>query len=400
MSQPPVVSAILAAGGLGTRLGADRPKQFLEIHGRSILELSLAALAMHPEVCEVVVALPAEHVDSAPACLTAPWRVPVRVVTGGARRQDSVARAFAAVCSTAEVVLVHDAARPFVSADLISRMIAAAVVSGAAVPAVAVSDTVKRGRVHDDRTWVAATLPRDEVFLAQTPQAFQREVLTRALASVEAHRVTDEAGLVERSGGAVQLVPGESANIKITTPEDLLAARGPVRTGGGQVMRIGFGYDLHRLVPGRALILGGVRMPFDLGLDGHSDADIVCHAVTDAILGAAALGDIGRLFPDTEPAWKDADSLALLRQAVTVVHGGGFRVGNVDVTVIAERPKLLPHLAAIRANLASALQVEVSSVSVKGKTNERVDSMGRGESMACHAVALVRVAAGTPESHP
>ncbi len=399
MSQPPRVSAILAAGGLGTRLGGDRPKQFLEIHGRSILELSLAALALHPEVSEVVVALPAEHVDPAPACLTAPWGVPVKVVAGGARRQDSVARAFAAVGSAVEVVLVHDAARPFVSADLISRMIAAAAASGAAVPAVAVSDTVKRGRVLDDRTWVAATLPRQEVFLAQTPQAFQREVLARALASVDAHDVTDEAGLVERGGGAVQLVPGELANIKITTPEDLLAARGPVRADGGQGMRVGTGYDLHRIVPGRALVLGGVHIPFDLGLDGHSDADIICHAVTDAILGAAALGDIGRLFPDTEAAWQDADSLALLRQAVVVVHGGGFRVGNVDVTVIAERPKLLPYLAAIRANLAGALQVAVSAVSVKGKTNERVDSMGRGESMACHAVALLTPFSG-PSSPP
>jgi len=163
-------------------------------------------------------------------------------------------------------------------------------------------------------------------------------------------------------------------------------------------MRIGSGYDLHRLVPGRELVLGGVRIPFELGLDGHSDADIICHAVTDAILGAAALGDIGRLFPDTDPAWKDADSLALLREAVAVVRAGGFRVGNVDVTVIAERPKLLPHVTAIRANLAAVLDVDVSAVSVKGKTNERVDSMGRGESMACHAVALVR-AVGAPASH-
>lgn len=389
MIRPPVVSAILAAGGLGTRLGAGQPKQFLEIDGRSILELSLAALATHPDVAEVVVALPVAHLNPAPACLAASWPAPVTAVAGGARRQDSVARAFAAVRADADVVLVHDAARPFVSAGLVSRMIAAALASGAAIPAVPVTDTVKRGTGHNGRTWVSATLPRAEVFLAQTPQAFRRDVLTRALATVDAHDVTDEAGLVERGGGQVELVPGDVANIKITTPADLAAARGSSRDDGGQAMRIGSGYDLHRLVPDRALILGGVRIPYELGLDGHSDADIICHAVTDAILGAGALGDIGRLFPDTEAAWKDADSLALLRQAVTVVHGAGFRVGNVDVTVIAERPKLLPHLAAIRANLASALQVGVAAVSVKGKTNERVDSMGRGESMACHAVALL-----------
>ncbi len=394
MSRSPLVSAILAAGGTGTRLGADRPKQFLDIHGRSILELSLAALANHPDVHEVIVALPAGHLDPAPACITATWPCRVTAVVGGDRRQDSVAAAFLAIAATTDVVLVHDAARPFASADLVSRMIAAAVESGAAIPAVAVADTVKRGETRDGRTWVASTLPRTQLFLAQTPQAFSRKVLAGALASAGVESVTDEAGLVERSGGAVQLVAGEAANVKITTAEDLAAARGLSTTALPPAFRIGSGYDLHRLVPDRALVLGGVRIPFELGLDGHSDADIICHAVTDAVLGAAALGDIGRLFPDTDATWKDADSLALLRAAVAVVHGGGFRVGNVDVTVIAERPKLLPHVAAMRANLAAALQVDMASVSVKGKTNERVDSMGRGESMACHAIALLTVSAG------
>ncbi len=387
----PMVSAILAAGGLGTRLGAARPKQFLEIRGRSILEWSLAALATHPEVHEVVVALPDSHADPAPACVTASWPCRVTAVPGGRRRQDSVARAFAAVQSTADVVLVHDAARPFVRATLVSRMIAAAFEHGAAIPAVPATDTVKIGKISNGHTWVRSTLPRGEVFLAQTPQAFQRDVLARALASAGDIAVTDEAGLVERAGGAVHLVAGEPSNRKITTLDDLEAARGLV-PGGAAALRIGTGYDLHRLVPGRVLVLGGVRIPFDLGLDGHSDADIICHAVTDAVLGAAALGDIGRMFPDTEAAWKDADSLELLRRAVAVVHEHGFRVGNTDVTVIAERPKLLPYLSAICASLAEALQVPASSVSVKGKTNEGVDSMGRGESMACHAVALLRTA--------
>ncbi len=396
MSRPPVVSAILAAGGAGARLGADRPKQFLDIHGRSMLELSLAALATHPGVHEVIVALPARHLDPAPACLTAAWPCRVTAVAGGERRQDSVAAAFAVVGATTDVVLVHDAARPFASADLVSRMIAAAAESGAAVPAVPVADTVKRGEARDGRTWVTATLPRTALFLAQTPQAFTRTVLASALATAGAESVTDEAGLVERAGGAVQIVDGEAANVKITTAADLAAARGPSAAGALPAFRIGCGYDLHRLVPDRALVLAGVRIPFELGLDGHSDADIICHAVTDAVLGAAAIGDIGRLFPDTDATWKDADSLELLGSAVAVVHGAGFRVGNVDVTVIAERPKLLPHLAAMRANLAAVLQVEVASVSVKGKTNERVDSMGRGESMACHAVALLVRAASEP----
>ncbi len=387
----PRVSAILAAGGIGVRLGAGQPKQFLDLDGRSMLERSLAVLATHPDVHEVVVALPASHLDPPPACLSQAWPCPVRAVAGGARRQDSVARAFAAVQPSTEVVLVHDAARPFASGDLVRRMIDAAHASGAAVPALAAIDTVKLGREADGRSWVVATVPRQDVYLVQTPQAFTRDVLAAALAEgAKAELATDEAGLVERLGGQVELVEGEPGNVKITTPEDLASARArPDVAAARPDIRIGSGYDLHRLVSGRPLILGGVSVPFDTGLDGHSDADIICHAVTDAVLGAAALGDIGQLFPDSDAAWKDADSIALLGQAVARVHEAGFRVGNVDVTVIAERPRLLPHVPAIRANLAAALGVEPAAVSVKGKTNERVDSMGRGESMACHAVALL-----------
>ena len=393
------VSAILAAGGIGARLGAGQPKQFLELDGRSMLELSLAVLATHPDVDEVVVALPAAHLDPLPACLTRGWPRPVRVVAGGARRQDSVAQAFAAVALTSEVVLVHDAARPFASAGLVRRMIAAARASGAAIPAVAATDTVKLGRAADGGIVVAATVPRQDVYLAQTPQAFTRDVLAAALAEgARADVATDEAGLVERLGGQVAIVDGEPANVKITTPEDLAAARArATRAPAPAAVRVGTGYDLHRLVAGRPLILGGVTIPFDTGLEGHSDADIICHAVTDAVLGAAALGDIGRLFPDTDAAWKGADSVVLLRQAMTHVQAAGYLVGNVDVTVIAQRPKLLPYLAAIRANLAAALGVTEGAVSVKGKTNEHVDSMGRGESMACHAVALLLRTAASPE---
>lgn len=383
----PRVGAIIAAGGIGTRLGAGQPKQFLAVDGRSMLELSMAVLACHPDVDEVVVALPAAHLDPLPACLTRPWPRPVRAVEGGERRQDSVARAFAALDATCDVVLVHDAARPFASAALVSHVIAAGAECGAAIPAIGVPDTVKIGVDGGGRTWVESTMPRERVHLAQTPQAFTRPVLAAAIAHGAAGgAATDEATLVERMGGRVALVPGDPANVKITTPDDLAAARARAAT---PALRIGTGYDLHRLVAGRRLILGGVLVPFDLGLDGHSDADIICHAVTDAVLGAAALGDIGQLFPDSDAAWKDADSVDLLRRAVTRVHEAGYRVGNVDITVIAQRPKLLPWVPAIRATLARALDVDISAVSVKGKTNEHVDSLGRGESMACHAVALL-----------
>jgi 2-C-methyl-D-erythritol 4-phosphate cytidylyltransferase/2-C-methyl-D-erythritol 2,4-cyclodiphosphate synthase len=391
------VAAIIAAGGRGTRLGASEPKQFLEIGGMSMLRMSIDALRRSPRITQIVVALPADRLAAAGLPAPPAGAAPVVVVAGGPRRQDSVANAFARVAPDADIVVIHDAARPFVTVEVIERTIDAAVRHGAAIAAIPVRDTVKQASAAlvEGSHVVQATLRRDEIFLAQTPQAFRRDVLALAMAGAGSLDATDEAMLAERAGIQVHLVPGDPANIKVTTPEDLDRAHQqassprPRAPGLEPGLRIGTGYDLHRLVPGRPLVLGGVTIPFALGLDGHSDADIVCHAVTDAVLGAAAAGDIGRLFPDTDPQWKNADSLALLRAAAARVHARGFAVGNVDVTVIAQRPKLLPHLDAIRGNLARALDVGIDAVSVKGKTNEGVDSMGKGESMACHAVALL-----------
>jgi len=389
------VAAIIAAGGRGVRLGADRPKQFLELGGRTILELSISALAACPRIDEIVVAVPPDHLEAARSLGPHGGRTPVTFVAGGARRQDSVGNAFAHTSAAADIVLIHDAARPFVTGEVIGRAIDAAMNHGAAIAAIPVRDTVKQAGASgaDGSRPITATIPRESILLAQTPQAFRRDVLARALTEGAGVEATDEAMLVERLGLPVHIVDGDPGNIKVTTPEDLAAARqrvlDPRSPSPGPRMRIGNGYDLHRLVAGRPLILGGVTIPYELGLDGHSDADIVCHAVTDAVLGAAAAGDIGRLFPDTDPKWKGADSIALLRGALAHVHAAGYQVSNVDVTVIAQKPKLLPYLTAMRENLAAALQVAVSAVSVKGKTNEGVDSMGRGEAMACHAVALL-----------
>lgn len=385
------VAAIIAAGGRGLRLGADRPKQFLDIGGRSILELSIAALAASPRINDIVIALPAEHLDAESKAIRGAIARPLTFVAGGARRQDSVANAFAKTAKQADVILIHDAARPFVTEDVIARAIDGAQAHGAAVAAMEARDTVKQATGDpkpDGARLVCGTIPRDTIFLAQTPQAFRRDILARALAEGAAVDATDEAMLVERLGVPVHVVDGDPRNIKITTAEDLAAAQAAA-AHTAMHMRIGTGYDLHTLVEGRPLILGGVRIEFDRGLSGHSDADIVCHAVTDAILGAAGVGDIGRMFPDTDAKWKDADSIALLKGAVTKVRDAGYRVSNVDVTVIAQHPKLLPYIDAMRGNLAAALGVDPSAVSVKGKTNEGMDSMGRGESMACHAVALI-----------
>ena len=397
------VTAIIAAGGRGQRLGAAHPKQLLEIGGRAILERSVTAFLSHPDVNAVVVALPPDLAAAPPDYLrvpsaSAPGQKPLRVVAGGVRRQDSVANAFGAVAPESDVIVIHDAARPFASADLIARTIAAAAESGAALAAVQSRDTVKRvgagtTEAAPARIFVSETLSRDTIYLAQTPQAFRRDVLESALAV--AADATDEAALAEQAGHAVRIVDGEAANIKITTADDLpiaeaiAAIRHPhsalPRTG-----RAGTGYDLHRLVDGRPLVLGGVTIPSDRGALGHSDADVVCHAATDAILGAACLGDIGRHFPDTDARWKDASSLDLLRRAVALVAEHGLEVGNVDVTVILERPKIKDHVDAMRAAVAAAIGIDASRVSIKGKTNEGVDAVGRGEAIAAHAIALVR----------
>ena len=379
------VTAIIAAGGSGRRLGAAVPKQLLEIGGRTILERSVEAFAAHPRVTDVIVALPADLLAAPPEWLER--RARVRVVAGGTRRQDSVAAAFDAVAPATDVVLVHDAARPFVSADLIDRCIDSAWRFGGAIAAIPAIDTVKRVKPQSPAPVITGTVPRESIYLAQTPQGFRRNVLADAVAAGRAGvDATDEAALAEHAGHPVRVVDGDPGNVKITTASDLEQAEKRVTAVQSSV---GAGYDLHRLVEGRPLIIGGVTIPFEKGALGHSDADVACHAVTDAILGAAALGDIGAHFPDSDPRWKGASSIDLLRQAAAMVRGAGYAIANVDVVVVLERPKIAPHKDAIRQGLAEALGLTTARVSVKGKTNEGVDAVGRGEAVAAHAVALI-----------
>jgi 2-C-methyl-D-erythritol 4-phosphate cytidylyltransferase/2-C-methyl-D-erythritol 2,4-cyclodiphosphate synthase len=394
------VSAILAAGGRGTRLSPVTPKQMLVIGDRTILQRSFEALETHEEISEVIVALPKELAASPPSWLArSPQRV--HIVEGGETRHQSVLKAFAKIDGArTDYVLVHDAARPFASAALITRVIQAAQHGpDAAIAALRASDTVKQvsrpDAAHPEAPGrIDATLPRDSIYLAQTPQVFYYDVLAQAIArgSLDGEP-TDEATLVERMGRQVAVVDGERTNIKVTTADDLPLAETIARAGKpARTGRAGTGYDLHRLVEGRPLILGGVRIPSDRGAVGHSDADVVCHAVTDAILGALSLGDIGRHFPDTDARWKGASSLDLLKRAVALVVERGYEVGNIDVTVVLEKPRIKEHIEAMQRALADTLGIDASRVSVKGKTNEGMDAIGRGEAIAAHAVALVRSA--------
>lgn len=377
------VTAIIVAGGRGSRLGADRPKQLLDIGGRTMLQRSVDAFDRHPSVSEIVVVLP----DDVRASVRVECRKHHVSAAGGERRQDSVASGFAASSPAADIVLVHDAARPFVSRDVISRVISGAAEHGAVVPARRASDTVKRA--PGPGAAVVETIARETVWLAQTPQGFRRAVLADALEKGAGSEVTDEAMLAERAGHPVHVVEGDERNVKITTADDLEQARAAVQPGklNREEFRVGTGYDLHRLSAGRRLVLAGIEIPFEKGPVGHSDGDVVSHALCDALLGAAALGDIGGHFPDNDPRWKDAAGLDLLGRTVTRLGEARWRVASVDVTVLLEQPKLAPFTSAIIGALRAVLGE--AAVSIKAKTNEGVDAVGRGEAVAAHAVAVV-----------
>jgi 2-C-methyl-D-erythritol 4-phosphate cytidylyltransferase/2-C-methyl-D-erythritol 2,4-cyclodiphosphate synthase len=382
------VSVIVAAGGQGTRLGAGVPKQWLTLGGRTLVDLSVAAFEEHPGVREIVLVVPAADAvrrDLLPA--RPAGAVPLRIVGGGDRRPASVANGFAAVSPHADVVLIHDAARPFVTHAVIDRTVAAAHRHGAAIAAVPVHDTVKEVAARDDALMVKATLPREQIFRAQTPQGFRRDVLAAVVArGLAGASATDEAMLAEQAGYDVAVVEGDETNVKITTAGDLARARA-AGTAGRAAVRIGLGYDSHRFGEGRVLRLGGVVLPEERGLQGHSDGDAVCHAVTDAVLGALGLGDVGGLFPDTDARWKDADSLVLLRHAWSRVRERGWALGNLDVVVVCERPKIGPVAEAIRRSLAGALAAPPDAVAIKGKTPEGTANLA--EALVVHAVALL-----------
>lgn len=375
------VGAIVAAGGSGQRAGL--AKQWLELGGEAVLRRSARLLADCPLVDELVLVVPAGEEPRAAEAL-AGLAKPGRAVAGGPARADSVRNGLAAL-SGCGVVLVHDAARPFATSALVALVGEAAARDGAALAAVQVTDTVKRAGTGEPPR-VAATLDRRELWLAQTPQGFRRDLLLRAYqaAGAEASTATDECALVERLGAPVTLVPGEPGNFKITSPEDVARARAlteaPVASG--------VGYDCHRFEPGRKLMLGGVEFEGD-GLLGHSDADVCAHAVGDAILGAAGLGDLGRHFPDTDPRWKGVSSLRLLREIAAKADGAGWRIGNADVTLAARRPRIAPRAAEMRSRLAEALGVSPAQVNVKATTGEGMGFVGRGEGIAAHAVALL-----------
>ena len=380
------VSAVLVAAGSSTRMGFD--KLSFDLGGETVLRRSIRAFEQCPLVDEIV--LVAGKNRAYVEAQAKDCQKPVRVVQGGATRAESAKNGVLA--ARGAFVAVHDAARPFVSEAVIADAIAAAKRCGAAAPAVPVKDTVKRAVRGDGKTvpadcWVEDTPDRSTLYAVQTPQCFDRAAYLSALDALDeakARLVTDDCSLFELTGHPVQLTQGDYANLKITTREDL-----PRPEKEENTMRIGHGYDVHRLVEGRKLILGGVEIPYEKGLLGHSDADVLAHAVMDAVLGAAALGDIGKHFPDTAAEYAGADSLVLARRVNEILHENGWKIENIDSTILCQKPKLAPHIPAMREKLAEAFGLPVDAVSVKATTEEHLGFTGEGLGIAAHAVALI-----------
>ncbi|WP_188259635.1 bifunctional 2-C-methyl-D-erythritol 4-phosphate cytidylyltransferase/2-C-methyl-D-erythritol 2,4-cyclodiphosphate synthase [Azospirillum tabaci] len=381
--------ALIVAAGTGQRFGAERPKQYLDLAGQPVLRRTVEAFRRHPKVSAVrVVINPAfrDLYDAAVAGLDLP-----EPVAGGASRQDSVRNGLEALAESApDLVLIHDAARPLIDSDTIDAVIAALATHPAALAAVPVADTLKRGNGGPDGGLVAGTVNRSGLWRAQTPQGFRFPEILAAHRDAAGLELTDDAAVAERAGLPVALVPAREENFKVTTPDDLTRATRALDSALSDI-RTGSGFDVHRFAEGDHVTLCGVRVPHTHRLEGHSDADVGLHALTDAILGALCAGDIGSHFPPSDPQWRGADSALFLKHAAELVTARGGRIAHVDVTIICERPKVGPHREAMTARVAEILGMPVDRVSVKATTTERLGFTGRGEGIAAQAMATVRL---------
>ena len=379
---------LIVAAGRGLRIGGGIPKQYRPLAGVPVLVRTVKAFRAHPRIAKTVVAI---HPDDSELFSQSFANEPPETTAGGETRQDSVRRGLEALAADApDVVLIHDAARPFVDAALIDRVIDALAKAEAVIPGLPVSDTIKR--VEDGV--VIGTVPRDALFGAQTPQGFRFKPLLAAHRAAEGQTLTDDAAVAEAAGLAVLVVAGSTDNVKITEPQDF--ARAEARLAGAAPayeFRVGSGYDVHRFAPGDHVMLCGVKVPHTSGLEGHSDADAGLHALTDALLGAIGAGDIGQHFPPSDPQWKGASSDRFLRHAMDLVEAAGGALVNADITIICERPKVGPHRAAMVARLAAILSVAPSRLSVKATTTEELGFTGRREGLAAEAVVSVRLPA-------
>lgn len=390
MEQAACVCAIIVAAGSSSRMGGKIPKQLMELCGKPLLSYTLQAFESSVRINHVVLVCREEDTGEIQK-IAAEFPKVTKIVPGGKTRQQSV-KAGVLAAGEAELIAIHDGARPLVTPEEIDRVVEDCEHWGASSLAIPAVDTIKE---VDSQEQVTATPERSRLRAVQTPQVFWRKEYLDAMEKAErdGKDFTDDCQLMEYVGRIVHLCMGSRRNSKITTPEDLVLAESFLREEKehrkGGSMRIGHGYDVHRLVTGRKLIIGGVEIPWEKGLLGHSDADVLSHAVCDALLGAAALGDIGKLFPDTDPAYCGADSLKLLQEVCRVVRQKGYEIGNLDATILAQAPKFRPHIEKMRENLAAACGISPDQVSVKATTEEGLGFTGAGEGIAAHCVCLL-----------
>lgn len=373
------VGVVIAAAGSGRRMGGERNKILLPLEGRPMIAASLELFDSLEEVSEIVVVTRKEDLQKIEEIVEATVKnTPVQVVLGGETRQKSVYCGLQAFNSEPELALIHDGARPYIKGELVRQILQEAKKHGAAAVGVPVKDTIKQVQ----EGLVLKTLPREELWAVQTPQVFSYSLILKAHQQAESLglQVTDDCSLLEKIGHPVRILPGDYENVKITTPEDLPAQA---------LCLVGFGWDAHRLTENRSLILCGVEIPHNRGLLGHSDADVAVHALMDALLGALGRGDIGELFPDSDPRFKDISSLTLLSQVMELVQEEGLRINNIDLTILAERPKLAEYKESMRSNLASVLEIPKARINLKASTAEGMGFIGRGEGIAAQAGVIL-----------
>jgi 2-C-methyl-D-erythritol 4-phosphate cytidylyltransferase/2-C-methyl-D-erythritol 2,4-cyclodiphosphate synthase len=373
-------AVIIAAAGRGRRVGGSVPKQYLKIGGEHVIIKTLRKFQEMDAIDYIFVVTNSDYMEFCEELVERFEITKVEdIIVGGKERQDSVFNAINVINTKKpgiKYLLVHDASRPFVSEEVILNVLKATEEKGAAVACVAMTNSVRKIGTHGDMSH-SESVDRSDYFQVQTPQGFKKSILIDAYnkAYDDSYYGTDDASIVERAGYEVEIVDGDYGNIKITTKEDL-----PMDN------RVGLGFDVHRLVNGRRLVLGGVDIPYEKGLLGHSDADVLTHALMDALLGAAGLGDIGRHFPDTNEEYRGISSLILLSRVKESLDENFYKVGNVDITVIAEKPKIRPYLEEMTTNIAEVLDVEKSRINIKGTTTEKLGFVGRGDGIACEVV--------------
>jgi len=383
----PVAAAIIPAAGSGTRMNSAVPKQYLYLSGKPVIVHTVSVFTRCPDISQIIVVVPKElQLETERLLQEYNLLIPgIKIIAGGLRRQDSVRAGIEATGEDIDIILVHDGARPLVSGQLISRCYHEIIAKGAAIAAIEVKDTLKKGTA--DYT-VENTIDRSSLWQAQTPQGALKHLLIRAFDAASDDTVTDESSLLENAGIAVSLVAGEETNIKITRPEDLKLAE--IIMGKNRInVSIGHGFDAHRFADNRKLILAGVEIHHQWGLDGHSDADVLTHALCDAILGAMGEGDIGRHFPDSNTDFKGISSLFLLDKVIELTESRNLVVANADITVVCQTPKLSPFIIEMQRNLARCCKTNTEKINIKATTTEGMGYTGRQEGISCHAVVLL-----------